>query len=121
MASKPTHHPETQDEPIVLFFNSLLAAGECDWLPRVSSENNIRGPSLSQGVNTMTPDQLAALLTAAGWGAYVPAFLALVGLAAKIAAVAPPATVNSSAAWRVTRALLDVLGGNWGNARNAAP
>jgi hypothetical protein len=39
----------------------------------------------------MTPDQLAELLRAFGYGAYVPAFLALVGLAAKVAAVAPPA------------------------------
>lgn len=68
----------------------------------------------------MTPDQLAEILRAFGYGAYVPAFLALVGLAAKIAAVAPPATTTSPAAWRVIRKLLDALGGNWGNAANAA-
>jgi hypothetical protein len=68
----------------------------------------------------MTPDQLADVLRAFGYGAYVPVLLAAIGLAAKIAAVAPLATPASSAAWRIARAVLDVLGGNWGNARNAA-
>ncbi len=67
----------------------------------------------------MTPDQLAEILRALGYGAYVPAILALVGLAAKVAALVPPATVGSSATWRVIRTFLDVLGGNWGNAANA--
>lgn len=66
----------------------------------------------------MTPDQLADILRALGYGSYVPLLLAVIGLAAKIAAVAPPATTNSSAAWRVFRAGLDLAAGNWGNARN---
>jgi hypothetical protein len=69
----------------------------------------------------MTPDQLADVLRSFGYGAYVPAFLALVGLAAKIAAIAPPATEDSSLAWRIARITLDIIGGNWGNAKNAAP
>ena len=69
----------------------------------------------------MTPDQLADLLRAAGWGAYAPACLAFIGLAAKLAAVLPPATPQSPRWWCVLRAILDVLGGNWGNARNAVP
>ena len=67
----------------------------------------------------MTPADLGALLTALGYGAYVPLALAVVGLAAKIDAIAPQATEASPAWWRVVRRALDVLGGNWGNATNA--
>lgn len=69
----------------------------------------------------MTPADLAAALTALGYGAYVPVLLAGAGLAAKIAALAPPATDASPMWWRILRAALDILGGNWGNARNARP
>ena len=68
----------------------------------------------------MTPDQLADILRAFGYGAYVPLFFAVVGLAAKIAAVVPPATPASPVAWRVARRVLDAAAGNWGNARNLA-
>lgn len=67
----------------------------------------------------MNPDQLADILRALGYGAYVPVWLAIVGLAAKVAAVAPPVTPTSTRAWRVLRAVLDLVGGNWGSARNA--
>ena len=69
----------------------------------------------------MTPDQLADIIRALGYGAYVPAILALGGLAAKIAAVAPRATPQSPRWWRIVRLLLDIFGDNWGNAKNAAP
>ena len=67
----------------------------------------------------MTPADLGAALTALGYGAYVPLLLVIAGLAAKIAAVAPQATEASPLWWRIGRPVLDVLGGNWGNARNA--
>ena len=66
----------------------------------------------------MTPDQLAEILRALGYGAYVPAILALVGLAAKVAAL----VAGHGGIFRhVARYphVLDVLGGNWGNAANA--
>ena len=69
----------------------------------------------------MSPDALAEVLRALGYGAYVPAALAVAGLAAKIAAVTPQATVASPIWWRVLRAVLDLFGGNWGNASNAQP
>lgn len=69
----------------------------------------------------MTPADLGAALTALGYGAYVPVLLAASGLAAKIAAVAPPATDASPTWWRILRPVVDVLGGNWGNARNDHP
>lgn len=69
----------------------------------------------------MTPEQLAAVLTAAGWSAYVPVALAVVGVCAKLAAVLPRATPQSPVAWRIARAVLDVVGGNWGNAANVVP
>jgi len=67
----------------------------------------------------MTPEDLGAALAALGLGAYLPLVLAVVGLAAKLDAVLPQATEASPLWWRIGRAVLDVLGGNWGNARNA--
>lgn len=50
-----------------------------------------------------------------GWGEY----LALVcGIAAILAAFAPPATEASPAWWRQVRAVLDLLAANFKNARN---
>ncbi len=69
----------------------------------------------------MTPDQLADLLRAAGWGAYVPAALAFIGLAAKLAAILPQPPPQSPHWLRIARTVLDVIAGNWGNARNALP
>jgi hypothetical protein len=66
----------------------------------------------------MTPADLGAALTELGYGAYVPLLLAISGVAAKIAAVTPRATAASPAWWRVLRPVIDVVGGNWGNARN---
>ncbi len=68
----------------------------------------------------MTPDQLADLLRAAGWGAYVPAALAFAGLAAKLCAILPPPTPDRPRWYRILRAVLDAIGGNWGYATNAA-
>lgn len=68
----------------------------------------------------MTPADLGAALTALGYGAYAPVVLSAAGLAAKIAAVTPQATAASPTWWRVLRAVLDIAGGNWGNARNAS-
>ncbi len=67
----------------------------------------------------MNPTDLGAALTALGLGAYVPLALAVCGLAAAVAAVTPQATAASPLWWRVLRGALDVLGGNWRNARNA--
>ncbi len=67
----------------------------------------------------MNPTDLGAALTALGYGAYVPVLLVVSGLAAKITAVAPQATSASPLWWRILRPTLDILGGNWGNARNA--
>lgn len=50
-----------------------------------------------------------------GWGEY----LALVcGIAAILAAFAPPATEASPAWWRHTRRVLDLMAANFRNARN---
>lgn len=68
----------------------------------------------------MTPDQLAALLASMGYGAYVPLLLAYVGLCAKLAAILPQATSNSSRVWQIIRKIIDISGGNWGNASNAS-
>ena len=67
----------------------------------------------------MDPASIGAAMTALGWGAYAPVVLAVSGLAAAIAAVAPRATDVSPTWWRVTRGALDILGGNFANARNA--
>lgn len=67
----------------------------------------------------MIAEQIADLLRAAGYGAWIPVLLAVNGLAGAIAAAAPPATSQSSRAWQITRLVLDLLGCNWGNARNA--
>ena len=67
----------------------------------------------------MTPADLAAALTALGYGAYVPLLLAVCGLFAAIAAVLPPASPNAPAWWRVMRATIDWFGCNVGSARNA--
>ena len=69
----------------------------------------------------MDPSDLGAALTALGYGAYVPLLLAVSGLAAKIAALAPQATAASPSWWRALRFVLDLLGGNWWHATNAAP
>lgn len=66
----------------------------------------------------MNPADLGAALTALGYGAYVPVLLVVAGLAAKITAVAPQVTDASPLWWRILRPTLDILGGNWGNARN---
>lgn len=66
----------------------------------------------------MDPADFGAMLTALGYGAYVPLLLAISGLAAKVCAVTPQATAASPLWWRVARPVLDILGGNWGNARN---
>ena len=68
----------------------------------------------------MSPADLAAALTALGYGAYVPLLLAVCGLFAAIAAVLPPASPNAPAWWRVMRATIDWFGCNVGSARNAA-
>jgi hypothetical protein len=50
-----------------------------------------------------------------GWGGY----LAVVcGIAAILAAFAPPATEASPAWWKHCRRVLDLLAANWRNARN---
>ena len=50
-----------------------------------------------------------------GWGGY----LAVVcGIAAILAAFAPPATEASPAWWKHFRTVLDLLAANWRNARN---
>jgi hypothetical protein len=50
-----------------------------------------------------------------GWGEYV---LIGCGVAAILAAFAPPATEASPAWWRQARTVLDLLAANWKNARN---
>lgn len=77
----------------------------------------------------MTPaDELAALLVLLGVDAHtavlaaagvVGGAAALCGLAAQLAAVLPQATLASSVGYRTLRAVLDWLGGNYRNARNA--
>lgn len=58
------------------------------------------------------------LVTALGWGEY----LALVcGIAALLAAVAPPATEASPAWWKKARRVLDILAANVRHARNRMP
>lgn len=69
----------------------------------------------------MTPDQLAAAMVALGYGAYVPVALAVIGLAAKLDAIIPPAPATAPLWLRVLRRGLDLLGGNWGFAANANP
>ena len=68
----------------------------------------------------MSPADLAAALTALGYGAYVPLALAICGLFAAIAAVLPPASPASPAWWRALRAAIDWFGCNVGSAKNAA-
>lgn len=59
--------------------------------------------------------ELQDIFYALGWGEY----LALVcGIAAILAAFAPPATDASPAWWKHCRAMLDLLAGNFKNARN---
>ena len=48
----------------------------------------------------MTPDQLADILRAFGYGAYVPLFFSLVGFAAKLAAASGP-SVGKQMVWPV--------------------
>lgn len=69
----------------------------------------------------MTPDQLAATLGALGYGAYVPIVTTILYLLVQIVPLLPPATAASPRAWQVARAVLDLLAGNWGSARNAVP
>lgn len=58
------------------------------------------------------------IITLLGWGEY----LALVcGIAALVAAVAPPATEASPAWWRQARRVLDILAANVRHARNRIP
>lgn len=50
-----------------------------------------------------------------GWSEYL---LIVTGIAAVLAAFAPPATEASPAWWRHIRTVLDLLAANWKNARN---
>lgn len=58
------------------------------------------------------------LITALGWGEYLTI---VCGIAALVAAVAPPATEASPAWWRQARRVLDILAANVRHARNRMP
>jgi hypothetical protein len=64
--------------------------------------------------------QLLGLTQAFGLGAYASYLVAVIGIAAILAAVLPPATAVSPAWWRSTRHLLDWCAANKGNATNAS-
>lgn len=60
-------------------------------------------------------DEIIGLL---GWGEYLTI---VCGIAALVAAVAPPATEASPAWWRQARRVLDILAANVRHARNRMP
>lgn len=55
------------------------------------------------------------IITLLGWGEYLTI---VCGIAALVAAVAPPATEASPAWWKHCRVVLDLLAANFKNARN---
>lgn len=59
--------------------------------------------------------ELTDIANALGWSEYL---LIITGVAAVLAAFAPPATETSPAWWKHCRAMLDLLAGNFKNARN---
>jgi hypothetical protein len=63
--------------------------------------------------------QLLGLAQALGLGAYAGYLVAVIGIAAILAAVLPPATAASPAWWRFTREALDWCAANKGSAANA--
>ena len=62
--------------------------------------------------------ELTDLAATFGWSEYL---LTVTGIAAILAAFAPPATEASPAWWKHCRAVLDLLAGNFKNARNRLP
>jgi hypothetical protein len=61
---------------------------------------------------------IAAFLTALGWGQYVPASLAVVGFASALTAILPQAKPGTP--WYYPRKALDLIAANVGNGKVAA-